>query len=140
LFDHLEEDLSRIRNVWHSTRAVFSLLIVGVFAHSATAQVHLPPVNLGISSFQDAIGTPGWLAEEMIGYYPAQIPAVNGESRTNTFHAVTSITHVAYTSSYRFLGAWVGGEVVFPAADLRQHNPPLPETTQKCVGDLIFGV
>lgn len=35
------------------------------------ADIPLPPVNLGDTSFEDGIAFPGWLAEETIGYYHA---------------------------------------------------------------------
>ncbi len=35
------------------------------------ADIRLPPVNLGDTSFEDGIAFPGWLVEETIGYYHA---------------------------------------------------------------------
>ena len=40
-------------------------------AESPAVDIPLPPVNLGDTSFQDAIAFPGWLVEETFSYYHA---------------------------------------------------------------------
>src|SRR5579863_3193376 len=50
---------------------LFLTCAVIMLSLSAAAQVSLPPVNLGLTSFQDAIAFPGWLVEEIPNYYHA---------------------------------------------------------------------
>lgn len=65
------------------------------------AQVALPPVNLGLTSFEDALAGPGWLLEEIPNHYRdgdfknAQgkaIPGLNELNYTNTLSHVTFIS------------------------------------------------
>lgn len=47
--------------------------IVLIFSagHVLAADIPLPPVNLGDTSFEDGIAFPGWLVEETFDYYHA---------------------------------------------------------------------
>lgn len=94
-----------LRRVHGLATAGFLLISSG----NVIAQVHLPEptVNLGDTSFLDALGGPGWLVEEIAdGYH-------SNSSSTNT---MASLTHIAWLSNFRILKASYGVEVVATAA------------------------
>src|SRR3974377_2448049 len=98
---------------FRSTKTTLQLLWLGgafgFLPFDAAAQVTLPPVNLGTTSFEDGIAFPGWLIEEMPNYYRATdwrdshgntIPGANSAT------VISSMTHVAYISKLRVLGGY----------------------------------
>jgi hypothetical protein len=88
---------------------------------SAGAQAHPPEpaVNLGDTSFLDAVGGPGLLLEE-IGDGSHSGKTVDGEGQkiagAPTVNAISGLTHIAWLSNRRLLGAWYGVEAVAVAA------------------------
>jgi hypothetical protein len=108
--------------------------------HAPAADIPLPPVNLGDTSFQDGIAFPGWLVEETIGYYHAgqfndhQGEKVPGSNRLTT---VSATTHVAYLSKYKLLGGFYGAEILLPLADVDMDTSFGPKDRERGVGDLI---
>jgi hypothetical protein len=117
-------------------------IIVGLtsFGEAASAdEVHLPPVNLGDTSFEDGIGFPGWMAEEIVDYYYAgQVNDNNGEKipGSNKFITFSATTHLAYLSRLRLLGAWYGAEFLIPLADVESDVNPGQDHRVQGVGDL----
>jgi hypothetical protein len=79
---------------------------------AAEAQVHVPEpsVNLGDTSFLDAVGGPGLLVEEIGDGYHGGAPSVN---------SIAGLSHIAWLSDHRILKAWYGLEVVGVAAHVK---------------------
>lgn len=102
--------------------AVATLAFVCLFSSSAQSQQSptLPAVNLGDTSFLDAIAAPGWVVE-LIGQ-----GVHDDKTLSNTGQRVPGITdvntgstllHIAWlTPHVRLFGAWYGVETVLSAA------------------------
>jgi hypothetical protein len=125
------------RNVIAAIAGIVLLFFAG---HAAAADIGLPPVNLGDTSFQDGVAFPGWLVEETLGYYHAgrfndhlgdKIPG------TNRLTTVSATTHIAYISNLRMLGGYYGAEVLLPLADVDLDTSFGPKDREQGVGDLI---
>lgn len=108
---------------------------------SAAAQVSLPPVNLGLTSFEDAIAFPGWLVEEIPNYYHAsqwkdaqgnEIPGANG------LNSASALTHVAYIFNHRVLGGFYAVEALVSVANVHPDTSFGPNFRTSGFGDLIF--
>ncbi|KAA0888123.1 SphA family protein [Oryzomonas rubra] len=106
------------------------------------ADIPLPPVNLGFTSFEDGIAFPGWLVEETIGYYHAgqfndhEGSKIPGSNKVTTVNATT---HIAYLSKFRLLGGYYGVEILLPVADVDLDASFGPRDRERGVGDLIVG-
>ena len=108
--------------------------------HVLAADIPLPPVNLGDTSFEDGIAFPGWLAEETIGYYHAgQLNDHQGDKipGSNKLTSVSATTHIAYISKLRLLDGFYGAEVLLPLADVDMNTSFGPKDREQGVGDLI---
>jgi hypothetical protein len=71
--------------------------------YSGSQHIALPSVNLGASSFMDAVGGPGLLVRQAIEVYEARRSVGSNGADTpgsNTVSAFTSITHVAYAAPF----------------------------------------
>ena len=78
-----------------------------------------PTVNLGDTSFLDAMGGPGLLIEEIgDGSHDGKVANGTGGSVADApnINAVSGLTHIAWLSKDRLLGGWYGVEVVAVAA------------------------
>jgi hypothetical protein len=127
-------------------RAVFCAAVVAALLAltdlSAAADVPLPPVNLGETSFQDGIAFPGWLVEETFVYYDANgFTDSKGKDipGSNRLTAMSAVTHVAWISSFRLLGGFYGAEVLLPLVDLDVDTDFGPNGRERGMGDLIVG-
>jgi hypothetical protein len=133
------QPIAAARRVIGIAVAASFLVMAGV---SAAADVPLPPVNLGETSFQDGIAFPGWLVEETFVYYDT-----NGftDSRgkdipgSNRLTAMSAVTHVAWISNYRLLGGFYGAEALLPLASLDFNTDFGPNGRERGMGDLIVG-
>lgn len=108
--------------------------------HVLAADIPLPPVNLGDTSFEDGIAFPGWLVEETIGYYHAgQLNDHQGDKipGSNKLTSVSATTHVAYISHLRLLDGFYGAEILLPLADVDLDTSFGPKDREQGVGDLI---
>jgi hypothetical protein len=102
--------------------AVVMLTLVSLFSPRAQPQQapSLPAVNLGDTSFLDAVAFPGWLVE-LIGQ-----GVHDNKTLSNTGQVVPQVTdvnsgasllHIAWLAPHpRILGAWYGTEIVLTAA------------------------
>lgn len=137
---------SLVRKTSHitATRKVLAV-IAGIGLHLCVgfvwaADIPLPPVNLGDTSFEDGIAFPGWLVEETMGYYHAgqfndhQGNKISGSNKATTQSATT---HVAYLSKLRLLGGFYGAEFLLPLADVDLDTSFGPNERERGVGDLI---
>ncbi len=122
--------------------AVAGFAVVTTAATRVDAQEHiaLPPVNLGGSSFMDAIGGPGHLvrqaaevceAQRFVGSNGADIPG------SNSVFAFTSITHLAYAAHFKVLGGYWGAEVLVPVV-YAGVTTPVWSGSIVGVGDITF--
>lgn len=105
------------------------------------ADIPLPPVNLGDTSFEDGVAFPGWLAEETIGYsHAGQLNDAQGYQipGSNKLTTVSATTHVAYLTHLRLLGAFYGVELLLPLADVDLDTTIGPNDRERGVGDLIM--
>lgn len=122
----------------HFLALTCAVMILSLFAE---AQVSLPPVNLGLTSFQDAIAFPGWLVEEIPNYDHASqwrnaqgnpIPGVNG------LNSASALTHIAFISKKRFLGGSYAVEALVAVANVHPSTSFGPNFRTSGIGDLIF--
>lgn len=125
-------------------KMVLSILVLAGLTftgeHVLAADIPLPPVNLGDTSFEDGVAFPGWLAEETIGYYHAgQLNDHQGDKipGSNKLTSVSATTHLAYISNLRLLGGFYGAEILLPLADVDLDTSFGPKDREQGVGDLI---
>ena len=106
------------------------------------AQVQLPTVNLGLTSFEDGFGSPGWFLQEFPDYYDAgklrdsQDHVIPGSNRLTAF---STTTHVVYASQQRFLGGWPVVEALQPWVDLDVRLANETFSRVRGFGDLTVG-
>lgn len=108
---------------------------------SAAAQVSLPPVNLGLTSFQDAIAFPGWLVEEIPSYYHAsqwKDAQGNDIAGSNGLNSASALTHVAFISNQHVLGGFYVVEALVAVANVHPNTSFGPNFRSSGIGDLIF--
>ena len=120
-----------------SQLGLFFLLSLAGMSCIGSAQQHPPEpaVNLGDTSFLDALGAPGFLIEEIAdGDHSGKTVDAAGKPGTGStdVNSITSLTHSVYLTHYRVLGAWYGFEVVMVAA----HVNAGPGGNAGGVGDL----
>ena len=119
------------------------LVGIGLFICAGLVQaadIPLPPVNLGDTSFEDGIAFPGWLVEETFGYYHAgQFNDHQGDKipGSNKLTIMSATTHVAFLSRFRLLGGFYGAEVLLPLADVDADTSFGPKERNQGAGDLI---
>ena len=85
----------------------------------AQQQAALPAVNLGDTSFLDGIANPGWVVE-LIGQGVHDNKTADSTGQllpgTTDVNSGAVLTHIAWLSHTRYLGAWYGAEVVLSGA------------------------
>ena len=102
--------------------AVFGLALVSLFSPHAQPQQSpaLPAVNLGDTSFLDAVAFPGWLVEVIgQGVHDNKTLSNSGQvvPQVTDANSGASLLHIAWLAPHpRILGAWVGTEIVLTAA------------------------
>jgi hypothetical protein len=93
---------------------VQSIALLGQSRH-----VSEPAVNLGDTSYLDALGGPGFVVEQ-IGDWAHEgtitDSAGNPVPDASAVNSISGLTHIAWLSPKHFLGAWYGVEVVLSAA------------------------
>lgn len=108
----------------------------GVFAQD----IPLPPVNLGQTSFIDALTPPGVYLEQYFEYYHAPMFSDSGGGKVpgpNKLNSWVWLTHAAYISKVKLLGGYWGGEILLPFALIPPDTAFGLEGTQGGVGDVI---
>lgn len=104
--------------------------------------MQLPTVNLGFTSFEDGFAGPGFLLEEFPNAYTAgTLKDSNGATvpGSNTLTAISTTSHIAYIGTKRLFGAWIGGEILFPMADVQVKLANGTNATDRGFGDPILG-
>ena len=107
---------------------VLGLGTVGVGDLRAQMHPAEPSVNLGDTSFVDAVGGPGLLIEEIAdGYRSGAVNNGPGMPGFSGSKSISGLTHVVWVSKHHFLGAWAGAElIVIPAlVDAGTRGAPL---------------
>ncbi|MBI5578973.1 MAG: transporter [Deltaproteobacteria bacterium] len=125
--------------MWAFLAILAAAALLTLAGESPAADIPLPPVNLGDTSFQDAIAFPGWLVEETFGYYHAsQFNDYQGHDRpgTNRLTTLSAVTHVAWISNFRLLGGFYGAEIIVPLADLDFKTEFGPKDRDHGLGDV----
>ena len=119
---------------------MFALLAMSPALAAAQQHIALPPVNLGISSFMDAVSGPGLLLRENIGVYDAQrfrdAHGVTIAGQSSIF-AFTSLSHIAYLFPEKVLCGYLGAEVLLPVVYVRLASPTGNLSTTG-LGDVTF--
>jgi len=101
--------------------------------------VNLPPVNLGDTNFEDGMGYPGWLFEQIIDLYDAgQFDDASGGKLPgqNKLRTASSITHLAYLTRYQLFGGYIGAEFLVPVAGADLEIESQPRARAGGVGDI----
>jgi hypothetical protein len=125
--------------------AVHELVVASLLALAAmtsAAQVQLPAVNLGDTNFEDGFAEPGWFLQEFpFMYFSSALRDYRGNTipGANRVAVYSTTTHVAYFGNTRFLGGWLGAEVLQPLVDLDVRLPNGPESRLRGFADLIVG-
>lgn len=107
----------QIRNTVYLKRVLAFLLL----SPTLLAQVSLPPVNLGATSFLDGIGGPGTLVEATLTPYSADKLMDNKRNVLPVFteiRNISSILLVAHLTEKKILGGFYGFEILIPLVDL----------------------
>jgi hypothetical protein len=110
-----------------------------VTAIAMTPPVFLPPVNLGGSSFMDALGRPGILVHESFAVTDAQhFTGPEGQTLPgqNSLLAVATLTHLAFSLPQEILGGHWGAEVLLPLGYVHVHTFA-SDGSARGLGDLI---
>lgn len=119
-------------------------VVVTVAASSAghAADLGLPPVNLGDTSFQDGIAFPGWLVDQTLiayhanGFRDSNGRDIPGQNRVTTW---ASTTHLAWISNFRLLGGYYGIETVIPFVSADVETDFGPNGHERGLGDIMVG-
>ncbi len=114
-----------------------ALFLCGFVSLQAQGPMHPsePTVNLGDTSFLDAIGGPGVLVEEIAdGDHSGHVNDGTGRTIAGSIasNSISSNTHIAVLTHSRFLGAWYGVEFLQPVA----HVNAGPESKVTGLGQL----
>jgi hypothetical protein len=126
-------------------KAVFVISIAfgaNIATTALTAQVQLPTVNLGDTNFEDGFAGPGFLLEEFPDVYSAgTLKDANGSTvpGSNALTTIATTSHIAFVSSKRLFGAWIGGEILVPMANVQIRLSSGTNATERGFADPIVG-
>jgi hypothetical protein len=138
---------SRIEFDGRVAERIIALFILGIFWVSSSsrlclAQVQLPAVNLGETSFEDGFASPGWVLEEFPeGYIAGELRNPNGSRIPGQSRLVTysTTTHVVFVGKKRVLGGWLAAEVLQPLVDLDLRSSNGTSSRVSGFGDISIG-
>lgn len=96
--------------------------ITAACACDVRAEATLPPMNLGDSTFQDGIASPGWMFQQTLSAYRADRFRDGGgrlDEATPEVASIALLSQVGHLSQRRLLSAYWGGEVIVPVVHAR---------------------
>ena len=96
---------------------LFLIMIQG----NGIAQVSLPAINLGYTSFADSLGFPGLFLQEYMDYnYSGSIKNGNGDSLAgnSSMRSWVLLNQLIYISKSKILGAHYGFDITVPVVDV----------------------
>jgi hypothetical protein len=118
-----------------------SLTVLLGQANTAVAQVTMPPVNMGATSFMDGVAGPGILVEPGVieFYHASRFMDSNGNriAGNNSVDVWSNLFHVGYITTRRLLGAFYGVEFLLPVASIDVDTDFGPVGHETGMGDLI---
>jgi hypothetical protein len=118
-------------------QAIWALFSIGV---TAQAQVNLPPLNLGSTSYMDGVAGPGTLTQIRLSNYrsnsfrDASGDEVPGD---NSIQVTTALGQIAHISKTRILGGYYGAEVLLPVVSIDPDTDFGLQDAEWGTGDLI---
>src|SRR5260370_21081248 len=120
-----------------------ALLWVGLLAPATATGEHvsLPPVDLGDTSFQDGVGGPGVLLQEIFdSSYSGRLNGPHGERLpgNNSVQASASVSEIGYQTDKKFLGAFYGIEALLPVVHADVKTDLGVRVASGTMGDFIF--
>ena len=122
--------------------AICAALVGGIAISPMRAQVQLPGVNLGDTNFEDGFAAPGLLLEEFPDVYVSgTLKDSNGATvpGSNTLTTILTTSHIVYVSNKHLFGAWMGGEILVPMADLEVKRAQGVDAAVRGFADPILG-
>ncbi len=132
----------------HTSPVIKALLIIvctQTVAHAAPGTLPAPPqpmVGLGTTTMLDAEGGVGSLFQVLgTAYHATRVNDASGNEVPVDFRqdAQGALLHYVYTSHFKLLGAYVGGEILLPLAHVNLHADALRDSSSG-VGDAILGL
>ncbi|HUQ20837.1 MAG TPA: transporter [Gemmatimonadaceae bacterium] len=124
-------------------RGRYSLLLAATFITSsnADAQVAMPPVNMGGTSFMDGVAGPGVLVEPGVieHYHASRFLDYKGNTipGSNSIDVWSNLLHVGYITTRQLFGAFYGAEFLLPIASIDVDTDFGPKGKESGLGDLI---
>ena len=119
----------------------FTLLCTFFTATTATAQVVMPPMNMGGTSFNDGVAGPGVLIEPGVIEYFHASRFVDAHGATipghNTVNAWANLLHVGYVTTRHVLGGFWGVEFLVPVASIDVNTAFGPKGKASGLGDIV---
>ncbi len=108
---------------------------------TAAAQVGLPPMNMGGTSFNDGVAGPGVLIEPGVIEYFRASRFVDADGATipgrNTVNAWANLFHIGYITTRQVFGGFWGMEVLVPIASLDVNTAFGPKGKVSGLGDIV---
>ncbi len=109
--------------------------------HTAAAQVVMPPVNMGGTSFLDGVAGPGSLLEPVIieHYHASKFIDSKGNAipGANSVDSWANLFHVAHITTHQILGGFYGAEFLIPFASLDLNTDFGPKGKNSGPGDIL---
>lgn len=117
------------------------LLPAGLWSQPASAQVSLPPVNLGNTNFVDGRALPGIMFQQTLIAASADSFRDNVGDRLAVPNELTTFalaTQVAWLSEHKLLGAHWGAEFILPLVNVDLQITPGFSSSKTGFGDLFL--
>lgn len=116
-------------------------LIALLFSSAGGAQVVLPPMNMGGTSFLDGVAGPGILFEPLVveRYHATRFVDYNGATipGKNSVDSWANLFHAASITKHQILGGFYGFEVLVPFASVDIQTDFGPRGKESGLGDII---
>ena len=118
-----------------------SLLPFALLTNPAVAQVVMPPLNMGGTSFLDGVAGPGVLIEPGVveHYHASRFVDSNGATIPghNSIDTWANLFHAGYITTHKLLGGFYGTEILVPAVSVEIATDFGPKGKQSALGDIL---